>query len=76
MSTPGEPTLEEIWVTDTTTDSPIPLEVEGVGGSGYLSGITAISAGDSISLALMSGGNVYAWGYNQYGLLGNESTNR
>jgi alpha-tubulin suppressor-like RCC1 family protein len=59
---------------DTTTDSPIPLEVEGVGGSGYLSGITAISAGDSISLALMSGGNVYAWGYNQYGLLGYDST--
>jgi alpha-tubulin suppressor-like RCC1 family protein len=45
------------------------------GGAGtYLSGITAISAGDSVSLALTSGGNVYAWGYNVYEELGNGST--
>ena len=44
------------------TGSPTPVEVEGVGGSGYLSGITAISAHGLTGLALTSGGNVYAWG--------------
>jgi alpha-tubulin suppressor-like RCC1 family protein len=36
----------------------------------YLTGVTAIAAGDYYSLALKSDGTVWAWGNNSYGLLG------
>jgi alpha-tubulin suppressor-like RCC1 family protein len=39
--------------------------------SGRLSGVRAIAAGSSHSLALKEDGTVRAWGYNQYGQLGN-----
>ncbi len=58
--------------TTTSTTSPVP--VSGVGGKGCLSGITAIAAGTSYMLALTSSGNVYAWGSNASGQLGNNST--
>jgi len=51
-----------------------PVEVKDVGGSGTLSNIIAISAGDEHVLALEAleqGGKVYAWGRNKYGQLGN-----
>ena len=51
------------WVTT-------PTEVLAPSGSGYLSGIVAVAAGTSHSLALNSGGNVYAWGSNAAGQLG------
>jgi alpha-tubulin suppressor-like RCC1 family protein len=51
-----------------------PVEVEGVGGSGYLSGIVAVSAGANFTVALTASGNVYTWGDNQYGELGDPST--
>jgi alpha-tubulin suppressor-like RCC1 family protein len=35
-----------------------------------LSGITAINSGDDHSLALKNDGTVWAWGYNEYGQLG------
>jgi hypothetical protein len=63
----------------TTTDSHSPIEVLGVGGSGHLSGIIAISEsgnfvnGLDTSFALSSSGNVYAWGYNNHGQLGNNT---
>lgn len=44
-----------------STSSPLPVQVQGIGGYGYLAGITAISAGGFHSLVLAPS-NVYAWG--------------
>jgi alpha-tubulin suppressor-like RCC1 family protein len=58
----------------TNIDRNVPVEVYTLG---VLDGknIVKISAGESHSLALDSDGNVYAWGYNDYGQLGDKSTN-
>lgn len=53
-------------------NSSIPRQVKGLGGSGFLTGVTEIAAGGSHSLALSSAG-VFAWGYNDMGQLGNGS---
>jgi alpha-tubulin suppressor-like RCC1 family protein len=45
-------------------------QVVGVGGVGFLTGIVAISAGDNFSVAIDSSGNVYAWGDDSAGQLG------
>ncbi len=47
--------------------SDVPVAVSG------LSGVTAIAAGETHSLALLSNGTVMAWGSNEYGQLGNGS---
>ena len=47
-----------------------PVEVEGVGGTGYLSNITSVSQGSYSTCALSSAGNVYCWGDNEFGELG------
>ena len=61
-----------------TTDSHVPVQVRGMDGQGFLSDIIAISAGDFHSLALKREADgttsVYAWGRNNYGQLGNNST--
>ncbi|AXE53900.1 Regulator of chromosome condensation (RCC1) repeat protein [Aurantimicrobium sp. MWH-Uga1] len=53
----------------TTTNRPYPVVVQGVGGSGTLSGITMLAAGESFALA-SSGDATYAWGDNFSGALG------
>jgi len=55
------------------TNSSVPVQVYT---SGVLAGktITAIAAGSTYSLAIDSEGKVYAWGYNNSGQLGNNST--
>ena len=58
----------------TSTNSPTPVEVEGVSGVGTLTGIVAIAAGGNHSLALRSDGTVVSWGYNGFGQLGNGTT--
>lgn len=55
----------------TTTERLTPRQVVGVGGSGYLTNVTEISAGESHSCALKSG-NVYCWGRNNRGQLGKD----
>ena len=54
---------------DTTTDSATPVKVD------FPAGVTptAVAAGQDHSLALGSDGNVYAWGYNGFGQLGDNS---
>jgi hypothetical protein len=55
-----------------TITSASPVEVHGVNGSGFLSGIVQVSVGNSGTLcALSAAGNVYCWGYGLYGDLGN-----
>ena len=58
---------------NSTSNSSTAVQVQGVGGSGVLSNVMAISAGSYHSLALTSAGAVFAWGYNGFGQLGNNS---
>jgi alpha-tubulin suppressor-like RCC1 family protein len=60
--------------TSSTTASYVPVQVDGPGGSGYLSGIAAVSAGYEHTCALTAAGGVYCWGANFDGQLGTNST--
>ena len=42
--------------------------------SEYITGVKAISAGDSHTVALKNDGTVFAWGLNNYGQLGDGTT--
>ena len=61
---------------NTTGQRTVPVAVNTVAGISALSGksVMAIAAGDSHSLALCSDGTVAAWGYNNYGQLGDATT--
>jgi Regulator of chromosome condensation (RCC1) repeat/Abnormal spindle-like microcephaly-assoc'd, ASPM-SPD-2-Hydin/IPT/TIG domain len=59
---------------NSTTDSSAPVQVAGPGGVGVLAGVTEVAAGAGWSLAVKSDGTVWAWGFNGYGQLGNNST--
>lgn len=50
---------------------PTPVQVLGESGSGYLSNIKMISANGKFNLAVSHDGNVFSWGKNYYGQLGN-----
>ncbi len=52
----------------------LPVPVKGPGGKGTLEGVTAIAAGGYHTLALGSGGAVWAWGCNIEGRLGDGTT--
>jgi len=64
---------------NTTFTRTTPVQVLGASGSGYLSGISAVSAGGCQSLhslALASDGTTWGWGYNGDGSLGDGSWNQ
>ncbi|MBC2727352.1 X2-like carbohydrate binding domain-containing protein [Desulfosporosinus sp.] len=48
-----------------------PVPVKSPDGTGYLTNIIAIAAGDAHSMALKSDGTVWTWGQNAFGQLGN-----
>jgi alpha-tubulin suppressor-like RCC1 family protein len=56
-----------------TTDQHAPVQVLGVGGSGGLTNIVAITGGSAHSLALRSNGTAVAWGRDQSGELGDSA---
>ncbi|MGH7493184.1 MAG: T9SS type A sorting domain-containing protein [bacterium] len=58
----------------TTTQRTSPVQVKGSGGTGNLTAIATIQGGDHHSIALKDDGTVWAWGRNQYGALGDNST--
>lgn len=51
------------------------VQVKSTDGEGVLENIVSVAAGDSFTMALDKDGNVYTWGYNSYGQLGNGDTN-
>ncbi len=65
----GWNTYGQLW-DGTTTDSSTPVPVDLPPGTH----VTAISAGGYHSLALTSAGSVLAWGYNEFGALGDGTT--
>ena len=52
----------------------LPVQVKDTAGTGNLTGITAISAGFGHNLALKSDGTVWAWGLDNLGQLGDNTT--
>jgi alpha-tubulin suppressor-like RCC1 family protein len=62
----------------TTTDRNTPVQVKGVGGTGYLTGITKLAQHgynySGCSMVLGSNGKAYTWGGNQFGELGQNNT--
>lgn len=59
----------------TTSNADLPLQVLGPGGAGYLAPVAAIQGGELHNTALKADGTVWAWGFNEYGQLGDGSTN-
>ena len=55
---------------DSVTDSTTPVQVEGTGGSGFLSGVTQVSAGNEHTCAVLSDHTVRCWGSDYDGELG------
>ncbi|MBI3043893.1 MAG: Ig-like domain repeat protein, partial [Betaproteobacteria bacterium] len=57
-----------------TTQSPVPVQVKDAAGTGFLTGVGAITAGRYHAAARLTGGTVWAWGYNGSGQLGDNTT--
>ena len=53
-----------------------PVRVKGENGAGFLNGIKAIACGGFHTIALKENGDVWAWGYNDYGQIGDNSTTK
>ena len=59
---------------NTGTDSPLPVQVVGEGGSGTLGGVGTVAAGSYHTLALKTDGTIlWAWGLNDEGQLGDNT---
>jgi alpha-tubulin suppressor-like RCC1 family protein len=62
---------------NTTTDRTTPVQVLGLGGSGYLTGVSSVASGWYHTIALKGDGAVWTWGRGGSGQLGdNAATDR
>jgi alpha-tubulin suppressor-like RCC1 family protein len=57
----------------TQEGSTLPVQVISAEGEGFLTGIVKVYSGQKHTLALSSDGTLYAWGWNDYGAIGNEA---
>jgi alpha-tubulin suppressor-like RCC1 family protein len=58
-----------------SSNSAVPVSVEGIGGVGTLTGVASLTGGDESYCAVLTSGEVACWGYDPYGELGNGSSN-
>jgi alpha-tubulin suppressor-like RCC1 family protein len=70
----GDNTYGQLGI-NTNVDSHVPVQVLGVGGTGYLTGVAEVSADGNFTCARLTSGGVRCWGHNQYGQIGNNTTN-
>jgi alpha-tubulin suppressor-like RCC1 family protein len=59
---------------NTTINSDVPVDVQGLLGAGLLTGVTGVAAGWFYSMAVLNTGEVLAWGRNAFGQLGDGNT--
>ena len=59
---------------NTKTERTVPVQVKGPGGSGTLSGVVDVAAGETFACGVKSDGTVWCWGRNDKGQLGNNTT--
>jgi alpha-tubulin suppressor-like RCC1 family protein len=72
----GDGQLGELGNGQINVNSPTPVAVEGIDGTGYLTGVVALAGDVQGYCALLSGNGVDCWGYGADGELGNgETTN-
>lgn len=70
----GDNTFGALGIGTFGGNSTVPVQVVGPGGVGFLTNIKAIGGGGLHNLALTADGNVYAWGFNSSGQLGDATT--
>ncbi len=70
----GYPVNGVLGIGNAIADVKTPTAVKGVGGTGTLGGIVQMAVGSTHSCALGEGGQVYCWGDNYFGRLGDDTT--
>ena len=70
----GENGTGQIGIGTTSTPQTTPAQVHGTGNIGFLTEITAVAGGAAHSLALKNDSTVWAWGWNNNGQLGDNTT--
>jgi RHS repeat-associated protein len=70
----GDNSSRQLGSGSSASEVDTPGEVVGPGGTGYLTGVAAVSAGYAHALALKADGTVWSWGSNQMGQLGDGTT--